>query len=130
MESTVIGVFESQTQIDLLKDSLSNDGISTESLSVIGKRVKMESATSSPAAQSQAYQQIISTGGFSSDGLGDMRQIADQLTNFGVDADTSSFYATKAQQGSLVAALKVDKSKSRVASGRFRNANAKYVKIY
>lgn len=27
MENTVIGVFESQTQIDLLKDSLNNDGI-------------------------------------------------------------------------------------------------------
>lgn len=130
MDRTVIGVFESQTQIDLLKDSLNDDGISTDSLSVIGKRVKLENATSSPMANSQAYQQVVATGNFTGNYLGDTRHIADRLTSFGVDAGLSSFYASKVEDGNLIAAIKVDESKSKMTSGRFRNAKAKYVKIY
>ena len=61
MDKTVIGLFQSQTQVNILRDELENEGIPTDSLSVIGKRAKMENITSSPQAQTQFYRQVTSS---------------------------------------------------------------------
>ena len=40
-----------QTQIDILKDELENEGIPTDSMAMIGRKVKLENATSDPNAK-------------------------------------------------------------------------------
>lgn len=130
MDKTIIGVFQSQTQIDLLKDALNNDGISPESLSVVGKRFKMENSSANPNINTQYYQEVIAEGSFNNKSFNDTSSITNELVGFGIEKSQASFFTGEIDQGNIIAAIKVDEEKSRIASGRFRNAGAKHVKIH
>jgi hypothetical protein len=129
MDKTVIGLFQSQTQIDLLRDELNNEGIPTDTLSIIGQRVKFENATSNPNARSQIYRQIISSGSFHGSSYQTSEQISDELAGFGIEREHTSTYADKIFHGGIGVVIRVNEDQARVASGRFRNTGGKYVKI-
>ncbi len=129
MDKTVIGLFQSQTQVDLLRDALYNEGIPADTLSIIGRRVKLENATSNPNAQSQIYRQVISTGEFNNGRYQNVEQVSNELAGHGIREDLTSTYANKIFEGKIGVVLRVNEDQARVASGRFRNAGAKYVKL-
>lgn len=129
MDKTVIGLFQSQTQVNILRDELENEGIPTDSLSVIGKRAKMENITSSPQAQTQFYRQVTSSEQFGSKNYNSVEEVSSDLARYGIEEDQTSTYANKIFEGSIGVMLRVNEDQARIASGRFRNAGAKYVKI-
>ena len=129
MDKSVIGLFQSQTQINVLRDELENEGIPTDNLSVIGKRVKLENITSSPQAQSQVYRQVVSSDNLKNSVYSSIEEVSDELASLGIEEDQTSTYANKIFEGSIGAILRVNEDQARIASGRFRNVGAKYVKI-
>ena len=129
MDKTVIGLFQSQTQVNILRDELENEGIPTDTLSVIGRKVKMENKTSSPQAKTQAYRQVVSSEQLGSKSYNSVEEVSSDLARYGIEEDQTSTYANKIFEGGIGVMLRVNDDQARIASGRFRNAGAKYVKI-
>lgn len=130
MEKTVVGAFQSWTQVNLMIDALKNEGITTDTLSVMSKRIKLENATSNLQAGSPEHQQVTSTGFFNINNLDSLQGIASELTNFGISQDQLSHFANKVMGGNIVAAIKVDDKISRTVSSHFRKAGARDVKTH
>lgn len=129
MDKIVTGLFQSQTQIDILKDELKNEGLPIDSMTVIGRRVKLENATSDPNAKSQTYSQILSSDASQNSDYRNVEEVSNELAGMGLSEDVTSTYANRIYEGNIGVALRVNEDQARVASGRFRNAGAKYVKI-
>mgnify|MGYP001263519885 CR=1 FL=1 len=129
MDKTVIGLFQSQSQVDILRDELENEGIPLDTLSVIGKRVKLQNATSNPQANSHFFKQVVSTGNLINGNYNSVEDVSNDLAQIGIEEDRTSTYANKIFEGNIGVILRVNEDQARIASGRFRNAGAKYVKI-
>lgn len=108
MDKTVTGLFQSQTQIDILKDELENEGIPTDSMAMIGRKVKLENATSDPNAKTQIYRQVLVSDPSQNSGYRSVEEVTDELSALGLNEDFTSTYANRIYEGNIGVALRVN----------------------